>query len=230
MKFKKTTSLVVVVMAQCFSISVVSADMFDHKLGTRLGYEREGYRLAKQGKYEKALEKYRQANNPELFNYDHDKSSSLGAIVRLYKRMGNFEEALKNYLLFKGPNDAEDWPGIDEERELRALIESKKIGSNNPIYDHIEYLKNKHKKYLPPPGGDSGFHLGPMSSIIHLYDYMGDAQGGIDFAQFILSSKKLSRFERAELEKVKAAFEEDKRTGQKGHLQKVIETSQYISW
>lgn len=230
-KSEEDTSLYVAVgSASITNIKAVSGDEATKKIFMRNDLERQGWWLAEHMKYEEALEKYQQALNPELLNEKSEGSTARGAIINIYKRMGNFEEALKKHLERKGPEDNSDWPGIDKELELEALIKARDSGSSKPVYDHIEYLKEKYKKYIPPPGDDSGYHGVPIETIIHLYDYLDDAQGGISFMNYVLSSKKISAPERHEYERVKAAFEEDKHTGRKGHLQKVIETSDYIGW
>ena len=211
------------------------------KIMRRNDIQDEGYDLAKKGFYEEAILKYKQALDPSLINHDYEKGTAIGAIVRIYQRQGKFEEALKEYQWFLDAYEkssfSKDKSGryanttIDKKLELEALIKARDKGSYQPVYDHIQYLRKKYEKYIPPQSLDAhSFGMIPINDIIHIYDWIGDTDGGIKFADEVLSSKFLYPNERKEFERVKAAFEEDKRTGQKGRLQKVIETSTIIGW
>lgn len=207
-----------------------SRDDSTGKIIRRTELEHEAYALARHGFYGKALFKYQEALNPSLLNDEYDKSTALWAIRNIHQRQGKLDLAINEHEWFlkANPTKAEY---LDKKLELEALINARIANSNQPVYDYIKYFRIKYKKYIPPKSkGDSGFHVLRIESIIHLYDWMGDADGGIKFMREVLSSKSLYPNERKEYERVKFAFEEDKRTGQKGHLQKVIETSDFISW
>ena len=200
------------------------------KILKRSEIEREGYNLAKQGLYVEAIAKYEQALDASLLNQESDKSTALWSIRDIHQRQGKLDQALKEHEWFLKANPTKD-EYLDKDRELRALVKARDEKSNRPIYDHIIYLRTKYKKYIPPQSqGDSGYHAIPINDIIHLYDWMGDTDGGIKFISEVLSSKTLYSNERKEYEDVKTAFEEDKRTGQNGHLQKAIQASSIIGW
>ena len=219
-----------VVAGEQAKLTPFSGDEETRRILKRCDIERNGYNLAKQGLYEEAIVKYQQAIEPSLLNHEYDKDTALWSIRDIHERQGKLDLALKEHDWFLKANPTKD-QYLDKDLELRALIKARDTKSNQPIYDHIKYLRNKYKKYIPPQSqGDSGFHTTPIDSIIHLYDWMGDADGGIKFMEEIISSKTLYSNERKEYERVKAAFEEDKRTGEKGHLAKVIATSDIIGW
>ena len=206
------------------------SDDATQKILRRNALQNEGYYFSERGLYDQALTKFQEAIQPTLLNTEHDKSTALWAILKVHQRQGKLEIALEELNLIPKINQQKD-SFVDEKLELKALIDARNTSFNKPIYEHIKYLKEKYKKYIPPQSkGDSGFHTIPINDIIHLYNWMGDADGGIQFMNEVLSSKTLYPEERKDYERVKAAFEEDKRTGQKGHLQKVIETSDIIGW
>ncbi|GEM_PF-1404769 len=195
----------------------------------------EGSQLAKRGLYDQAIEKYQDALRCAS-KTGFDRNTALGSIRDIHRLQGKFELALKEqeYFLKQSPNFPHN---IDLKLQLEALIKARDTKSNQPVYDHISYLKNKYKKDLTGEGfASGGYATGIVSDIIHLYDYVSDAEAGIAFMNETLGYLKKHRFSQsfrfaiAEYERVKAALEEDKRTGQKGHLQKVIETSDYIGW
>lgn len=198
--------------------------------------EREGDRLAAQGQYEEALAKFYEAMKPEYLNEESDKSGAQGRIRDIHERQEKFDLALKEHEEWFYKDFPNHEPTINKHLELLALLESKKTNSSAPVYNHIEYLKKKYSKQLPPNGYEGVFSGGIISDIVHLYDYLGDADNAIDFMNIALkylkdnNKKGINRFIIAEYERAKTAFEEDKRTGQKGHLQKVIETSNHIGW
>lgn len=208
---------------------------------------REGDRLASSGLYDEAIIKFKESMAPSLLNDPNDEGGGRYGVMKVHIRQKKFEEALKEYQWFidsyeKGPF-AKDKSGrylntvIDRKLELEALIQARDTGTTKPVYDHIAYLKNKYKKDLTGDGfASGGYATGIIADITHLYDYLGDAESGIAFMNETLGYLKKHRlspsfrFAIAEYELVKQAFEEDKRTGTKGHLQKVIETSSYIGW
>lgn len=206
-----------------------------NKIIKRTNLEREGRYFAKQGLYEEALIKYKAAQDPSLLNYDYEKPEL--PIIILYMRQGKFEQALQivEENLKKRPGNQE----VDREyRELLALIESRDTKNSKPIYDYIDYLKMKYSKYFPPNGyfvGMSGIYI---DGLIHLYDYMHDYDSGIalmdEVIKYMVKDKWMDnlggRNAIKEYTRVKEAWELDKKTGQHGHLQDVIKTSDIISW
>ena len=201
------------------------------KIITNAELEREGDHLAAQGRFDEALAKFYEAMKPEHLNEESDKSGAQGRIIRVHERQGKFDLALKEH---------EEWfykafpshePTEDKRLRFLAVIQARDTNSNKPIYGHIQYLREKYKRYIPAQSLDAhSFGMAPINDIIHLYNWMGDADECVNFINEILTSKFLYPNERIEFERVKAAFEEDKRTGQKGHLQKVVESTNYIGW
>ncbi|MFA5144002.1 MAG: tetratricopeptide repeat protein [Candidatus Omnitrophota bacterium] len=225
-------------------------DNATQKIIKRTNLEREGRLYAKQGLYDEALAKYKAAMDPSLLNYDHEVSTAKWSIEEIYKRQGKFEQALEmvndKLKTFKAqtPND-NIFTGNDElgkERlELLALIKARDTKNKKPIYEYIDYIKTKSKyaKLLPPKGYITGGSDVLIDNLIHLYDYLHDYDAGIAFMDEIIKyhtqhKDKNHRSAHAkdvkEYIRVKKAWELDKKTGQHGHLQGVIRTSDVISW
>jgi len=216
----------------------VSGNEWAKRQGRRNSYEHEGLQLAKQGQYEEAIAKFELAADSSLIVQEHEKGLAIGSIVRCYQRQNKFEEALKAYQWFIGQNKIND-AAIEGEKELLSLLKAQGTKDNKPIYEYISYMKNKYAKYIPPNGyivGETGILV---DKLIHLYDYMCDYDPGIAFMDEMIKyhtqhPDKNHRSAHAkdvkEYIRVKEAWELDKETGQHGHLQEVIRTSDVISW
>lgn len=208
------------------------------KIIKRNELQHEGYMLAKYGKYEEALEKYKLAMDVSLLNEDNDKAYSLWPMINIYEKQGKFDDALQlheKYLLPINPNKD---TYIDKRLELVALIKARDTKNNKPIYDFVDYIKTKYGDYIPPKGYAITYES-KINDLIHLYDYLHDYDSGIAFMDEIIDyhTKHPDKNHRsahakdvAEYTRVKQAWELDKQTGQHGHLQEVIKTSDVISW
>ncbi len=211
-------------------------DESTQKIIRRTNLEREGDFFAKQGLYEEALIKYKAAQDPSLLNYDHEKPEL--PIIIIYIRQGKFEQALQivDENLKKRPQNDEV---IRQYRELSALIKARDTKSTKPIYGYMGYLKTKYPEYFPPNGrfvGKAGFYI---NDFIYLYDYMHNYDAGIAFIDEVIkyhtnhkdpNHRSAHAKDVREYTRVKQAWELDKKTGQHGHLQEVIRTSDVISW
>ncbi len=216
--------------------NTLPGDQSTQKIIKRHNLENEGWVLAKKGLYEQALIKYKVAQNPALLNYDYEKPEL--PIIQLYIRQGKFEEALQ--LVGENLKKRTTNEEIDrEERELLALIEARDTKSSKPIYEYINYIKSKYVRFFPPSGkfvGMGGFYI---NDLIYLYNYMHDYDSGIAFMDEIIkyhanhpdkNHRSAHTKDVREYTRVKQAWELDKKTGQHGHLQDVIRTSDVISW
>ena len=208
------------------------------KILKRNKFQNEGSALAEQGLYEEAIVKFRLAADPSLIIEEHERAVPIGLIVRAYERQGKFEEALKEQQWFIVRHEKPTETALEEQTKLKALITARDTKNNKSIYEYINYMKKKYSKYLPPNGylaGETGILIG---KFIHLYDYMHDYDAGIALMDEVIKynteynkkhkivrDKTLSEYTR-----VKQAWELDKKTGQHGHLQEVIRTSDVISW
>jgi hypothetical protein len=204
----------------------------------RATLESEGWDLAKQGLFEQALIKYRAATDPSLINHKGDESVALCAICRIYVRQGKLDDALELHEKHILPLNPEKDSYIDTDLEIRALIKARDTKNNGPIYEHIAYIKDKYKKYIPPNGYALPYDT-EIDGLIHLYDYMRDYSGGAAFIDELIRyhsqhknpNHRLAFSEHVkEYQRVKKAWELDEKTGKHGHLQEVIKTSDVISW
>lgn len=198
--------------------------------------QREGGNLASHGLYEEAIAKFNQAMDPSILNEEHDKSLSLWYILRIHQRQGKYELALKELETNTYEANKKKDSYQDKHLELLSLLSFQRTSSPHPVHAHIRYLREKHKKYLPPNDGVGGLTGGIISTIIHLYDAIGDPEGGIVFVDGVLAH--LKKYDRSyagkkefeEYSRVRQAFLLDQQTGKKGHLREALQDSFYISW
>lgn len=194
------------------------------KLFKRAELYEQGLALEKQGLYEAAIEKYIEAMHPSLLEQEQDKSMALGGIIQVLHKQGKFELALKELDWFRTSN-----PNLLYEirkPELEALIKARDVGSAEPIYSHINHLKEKYQYDLPP----NGLQEVITSDVIRLYDYIGDLDEAIAFVNQVLRYKKLPKRGKSEYEKINRVLEEDRKRGTKGRATQVLIQSDYFPW
>jgi len=203
---------------------------------------KEGRQLEKQGLYEKAMIKYKAMIDPSLLNFDYDAGMGRGSIMNVYIKQGQFEQALQElqWFLERNPKKYEDG-----RLELLALIKSRDAYFPKPIYEYIDYLKGKYKNQLPPKVGAYSDIIATI--IIRLYDYIGDADQGIQFVdgflRFYAKRGPGNPYQPANpYFQIKQAFEQDKAEGFKGcfdakpgdacmgRATKALIQSNYFSW
>ena len=214
------------------------------KVLKRGNLEKQARLLEKQGLYKEAILKYKESIQDSLLNHEYEASTGHGGIMNIYVKQGKFEDALKELQWFITTNyNPAAKPWLDQQLELESLIKSRDTKSAKPIYDHIQYLREKHKKYLPPKGAD----VIMATPIIRLYDYIGDYDGGIAFVEgFIEFYAKRWRVKPENIGsknpyfQVKQAFEADKKEDRKscfgktgvcmGRATKAPIQSDYFPW
>lgn len=200
----------------------------------------EGDRLVDKAFYDDAIKKYKVAARSELLNYAHDIAVPYGRIESVLMFQGKFEEAAQVLGKVIAINKrGTGWE--DPKYKLNALMQARNSGSRRPIYDHIEYLKTKHKNDLPPR--HTSFTAIVASDIIRLYDYIGDYDAGIQFVDQLLNYKKLGKSTRQDYLKIRQVFMQDKVEGTQscfetqvqgeacvGRATQVIIQSKYLPW
>lgn len=198
----------------------------------------EGRILAKQGMYDDAIKKYELAMDSSVLNRKGDAVYSLWAICTIYKYQGKLDEALDLFQKNVVPLNPKKQEYINMRIELKALIRARDTKNNKPIYDYINYIKTRYGEYLPPKGYSTTYNS-EIGELIHLYDYLHDYDAGIAFIDEIIkyhttnkdpNHRSATSRHVKDYARVKRAWELDKETGQHGHLQDVIRTSDIISW
>ena len=222
----------------------------------RAKLEDEGLRYMKKGKYEEALAKFKEENSPELRPPEAAFSGTAILYIQMaYFMLGKYEEALAvlEIAINASPN-AESL--LRRKKELEAIIEFQKNGSKKPVYDVIQYLK---EKYLSPKAY-SGYADSVVPAVIRLYDQIQDYDAGVAFADEIRvyglrkDKKVLKKVESAqeawqksqelkgqssewllykfayEYLRIREAFLEDKKSGTKGRATQVLIQSDYFPW
>jgi len=153
-------------------------------------YEQEalmktGRRLIKSGDFEVALEKFNEALSPKYIKTDRDKTEAVSTKRDIYILQGNYQAALKEHQWLFERNPDHDYV-IAKQKEILALIEWEKTKDNKLIYDHISFLKDHFRGQIPPEGY-SGYKSTIISTILRLYDTIGDHDAGIAYIDEILS-------------------------------------------
>jgi len=201
-------------------------------------FEDKGWALARRGLYDEAILEFQAAADPSLFNDEGDKIFPLWAISMAYERQGKFNNALELHETYILPFNPKKEEYINRRFELLSLIKARNTKSNKPIYEYVNYIKTKYGERIAP-GKQLVTDSSYISDLIHLYDYMHDYDSGIALLEEIIKyhtqhPDKNHRSANAkhvkEYTRVKQAWELDKKTGQHGHLQEVIKTSDVIGW
>jgi tetratricopeptide (TPR) repeat protein len=216
-----------------FGMAVRAATPFPNdertkKIFTQECLIKEGSDLVEEGRYDQAIAKYKEAAKPELFLHDYDEDRPNLLMAEALEFQSKYEDALlvidnilKKYPDRKGYD--ESWDG--KKLELNALINARNTKSPEPIYKHIGYLKEKYKNQLPPNAGTYSDVI--ASSIIRLYDHIGDFEKGAEFVNGFLkrcadgvtckdNERKLAYTSKHPYFPIRAAFEQDKAEGFKG--------------
>ena len=210
------------------------------KIGITNQLQREGRMLVKQERYDQAEKKFLEADNPKYWLYEgHPNGLARGWLRDLYKYEGKYEAALENLQmeLILSPNHQ---PFLDEKMQYEVLIKYRDEGKVEVIHELIKNLRTKYEKLLPPEGYNLIASLRPISTILRLYDTIGDYDAGIQFIDECLKFFK----ERKEAQgkkfvpgknynaylKIREAFEQDKAEGTKGRATKALIQSDYFPW
>ncbi|MBI4398910.1 MAG: tetratricopeptide repeat protein, partial [Candidatus Omnitrophica bacterium] len=155
--------------------------------------ELEGKALFRQGKYDEALQKFQESCAPKYELYKGRGNGYAESYIReIYVMRGEYEKALEHVtrvlklpymqeILKKSTHDN----FTEEKLEYEALIKARDTGSWQPVYDFIDYLKKTHHNELPPNGYNLG-SITPISTILRLYDTIGDHDAGIAYVDMIL--------------------------------------------
>lgn len=219
--------------------------------------EREARSLIQRQQLDEAVLKYKEALHPVLIRNEADRSGALWGILQIHQWQGKFELALEELQWFLKARPDKDYY-IDKKFELEALIKARDTGSNQPVYEFIEYMKKKWASLLPPKGSNT-YTDSVLSPILQLYEYMGDYDSGMAYVDEILDyeynrTKIKKVFTSAEADqrmqdlqqrrergwqdykairdwlRIREGFEQDKREGTKGRALRAILDSDIIPW
>ncbi len=210
--------------------------------------EKEGDALLRQGLYDEAYEKFKQADAPELKMKGFQDSMAKMLMRQACYLKGEYGKALALLTPLVEMNLTQ-WNWQDERRELEAVIASRDTESREPLRGYIAYAKEKHKDEMPPRKYIVGITEGIDAAIIRCYDQMGDYDGGISYVDGILNyfkERDLKKYGKLKWGKadgaylqVKLAFEQDKKEGKTGCMgkpgcvgraTKALVQSDYFPW
>jgi len=202
---------------------VSGVDAPTRKLMKREGFEDEARKLLKKGKYDEAIARYEMATDPSVLNYESEKSPALWGILNAYQLKRDFSGALEILQWFLAREPKKEIY-LEKRQELEALLNAGLNQSDEPVEDYIEHLQRTYPNDLPPSGRDPYL----CGRLIYLYDYAGDAKGGLAFVDGILSGGKLKRKARREYLKLREAFQEEKAEKTRGLAIRILERSDYF--
>lgn len=209
-----------------------------------------GRKLIKADDFEGALERFNEALNAKYIKTDFDRTQAISSKTDLYVLWGKYSEALEedDWIFQRTPDHQYS---IAKHKEILALIEWEKTKNNKITYDYISWLKNHFREQIPPISY-KGYHTTVISTILRLYNTIGDHDAGIAFIDECLNffkDRKEARGEKFvpgknynEYLKVRKAFENDKAEGFKGcldakpgevcmgHATKALIQSDYFPW
>ena len=155
-----------------------------------------GRKLIKAGDFEGALGKFNEALDPKYIKSDRDKFEAISSKVDVYVLQGKFREALKEHdWIFERTPDHQY--SIAKHKEILALNEWEKTKDNKIIYDYISWLKEYFREQIPPIAY-KGYHTTVISTILRLYDTIGDHDAGIAFIDEVLSYGRTQKRKRGE--------------------------------
>lgn len=143
-----------------------------------------GRKLIKAGDFERALEKFDEALSPKYIKSDFDKTQATSSKVDLYVLEGQFQKALEehSWIFERTPNHQYS---IAKRKEILALIEWEKTKDDKVIHDYVSFLKEHFREQIPPEG-HKGYVNTIISTILRLYDTIGDHDAGIAYIDMIL--------------------------------------------
>lgn len=154
------------------------------KIFARDKLERQADQLIEAGEYDQAIKILKEAMKPELQASGYHDAMPWAQLRHVYYLQGKYEEALAVLEPLLKVNFTHE-PYLREKKELEAIIQAKKTGSNQPIYDFLKYMEEKYQNDLPPKGSTiKTDNIIPV--FIRLYDLMGDYDGGVRFVDRIL--------------------------------------------
>ncbi len=193
------------------------------KVYARNALEKQARRLLKSGHLDEAIDKYREATQPEYIYAEYEKASAIGSISNVYRLKGDYDSALKELAWFVRESlSKKPVPSlIERQKQLIALREYQRTKNPQPLLDFLANYKEVHKQDLPPNGHDSTY----VTTVLRLYDTLGDYDSGIAFIDEFFAYRLTGKagdpkrgWVDAEFLKVREAFEQDKAEGKKGSM------------
>ncbi|MSR77657.1 MAG: hypothetical protein EXS63_05465 [Candidatus Omnitrophica bacterium] len=214
-------------------------DLIPNAIWEQHQLQQEGQKLVKNGFYEEAISRFREALSPRYIKFEDDKGFAKYSITHVLILQGKYDAALKEYQWFLDQNKKNN-KAIVHAREIQALKEYQSTQDPQTILNYIDLLKNEYADSLPPQGYDSGIGVGQIATILRLYDTIGDQDAGIRYIDEIMEYFKQNDIRRkgsyqpgnadqAYL-KLREAFEKDKAVHTKGGATKALIQSDYFPW
>ncbi len=199
---------------------------------------REGRLLMDQGEYEKAFKKYQEAADPIYIKHQYERRSPVYGMMRACVMLKDYKKASEvfRWVYDNSPNDIQ----VQIRRnELDALIEWQKTDRKDLVYKVIEETKITFNDQMPPLNYAG---MGPymVTTILRLYDTIGDHDAGIAYIDEVMKyfdeldmknygEHRLGKVDKEYL-KIRKAFEQDKAEGSKGRATRALIASTHFPW
>jgi len=159
-------------------------DNFNPKTVKRHQLEIEARNLAKAGFYDNAIAKFREALSPEYIEFEFEKGMATGSIVHILIFQEKYDEAFEEWKWFIEQNKKNNEAQITAE-EIISLKKFKETRNPEYVRSFIElYRQNKYK--LLPPSFEWGPGPAEVSTVLRLYDTIGDPASGIGLIDEVL--------------------------------------------
>lgn len=223
-----------------FSGTAIAKNNSLEKIGIQNEFENTGRQYFIEGKYNEAEAAFVEADNPKYWIYEGQPNAVARYWLRgVYVVTGKYEKAIENLeeLLKILPNEESF---LEEKKQYDVLIKYHNDKNIVPVLKYIEQFKKKNSNFLPPVNYNPIASIGIVSTILRLYDTIGDHDAGIAFIDECLKYfkeqdiKKYGEYKPGKADeeylKVREAFEQDKAQGTKGRATKALIQSDYFPW
>jgi len=149
--------------------------------------ELEGKRLLRQGLYVEAEKILKEADDPRFWLYENAPNGVARFWLRAaYFAQSKYQDALA--VIDSNLSVVPDLKGtLNEKKIYEAMIDYQNTGRPDSVYHEIDSFKLSNADQLPPIRYDPIASIGLVSTILRLYNTIGDHDAGIRFIDEILT-------------------------------------------
>lgn len=242
MKVSRTIWLVLLVLILLLAIKMFNGIDFNNNrmalIGEQAGIIHKGDAFMDEGEYDQAESTYQLALDPRYIESDMDRFQAKASLLGLYRISGEYDKAMEIVEWYLNRNPDSKKANV-QRSEIEALKTYQATGQVDQVHAYIEELKETNKNILPPKGWVFGSAT-YISTILRLYDTIGDHDSGIAYIDMCMEYFKKVDIEKygeykpghadEEFMRIREAFEQDKQDGTKGRATKGLIQSDYFPW
>lgn len=154
------------------------------RLHAGMALENEGRRLAEAGQFEAALEKYKEAIEPQYVRRSYQRATAMGAMISIYCVLQQYDLALEAMeWFFLNARDNVPTPfAIERKKEIQVLKNYHEDANKSRMLVFINEYLDKHKMEFPPSGYDSA----KSAAVLRLFNTVGEHDKGIALIDEVL--------------------------------------------